>query len=121
MENEIKVIYEGEFVKVISNGEKDFKFAKKCWTSVVKVCKEKNIYRVLGISNTITPISPSEAYNHPKLFKELGINLKYKIAWVELNSEFNDIYEYTEIVLSNREFPGKLFTCIEEAKRWLLK
>lgn len=61
MENELKITFEGGFIQVISNGEKDFEFAKKCWTAVVKVCKENNIYRVLGIANTTLPISPSEA------------------------------------------------------------
>ena len=120
MENEFKVTFENDYVKVISNGEKNSDFAKKVWARTVEICLANNCYKILGIANTTKPISISEGYNHHEFFPKLGINYKFRIAWVELNSAFLENTRFIETVLNNRGLPGKMFTDIDEAKKWLL-
>jgi hypothetical protein len=56
---------------------------------------------------------------HADLFRRLGIDSKYRIAWVELNPLVHEAASFTEVVLSNRGLPGKLFNNPEDAKHWL--
>ena len=72
MKSQIVVSYEGDYVQVLSDGKKDYQFANKLWTEVVKKCKEKNCYRVLGIAQTSRPVTSDEAYHHKDLFKDIG-------------------------------------------------
>jgi hypothetical protein len=120
MEYEFSITFEKKYIKVISNGSKNFEVSKLIWTNVVEYCKKYDNYRVLGIANTTKAISTLEGFRHNELFNELGIDHNYKIAWVELNSKMLDTYKFVETVLSNRGLPGKLFSNIEEAEKWLL-
>jgi hypothetical protein len=120
MKNEMIVTFEKEYVQVISNGEKDYKFAKKLLSSMIKVCQENECFKVLGIGNTKRTPSTLVGFKYNEIFRELGINHKYQIAWVELNTEFNEYYRFIETVMKNRGLPGEVFTDIEEAKAWLL-
>ena len=56
-----------------------------------------------------------------ELFQRLGITHKYRIAWVELNPKTSATTPFIETVLSNRGFPGRLFSDASKAKKWLLK
>ena len=120
MENEIRVTLENNFVQVISNGDKNYKHVCEVWSKTTQFCLENDCFKILGIAKTTNPISSFEAYDHTKLFLELGISDKFKIAWVELNSKFKENIKFVEFVLNNRGFPGKVFDQIDTAKNWLL-
>lgn len=120
MANESRVTFEGDHVKVISNGEKNIEVATRIWTEVVKVCEKHDCYRVLGIADTTVPMDIMDAYDHGKLLDELGLKKKYRIAWVEKNPvAFNSVY-FIETVLINRSFTVRLFDDPADAKSWLV-
>ncbi len=119
MKNEFTVTFEDDLVQVRADGAKDFDFSEKVWTEVVRVCEANGCFDVLGIANTTVPIEVMEGYDHARLFEELGIDQKYRIAWVELNPEATDVVAFVETVLVNRGLPGKLFETADDAKKWL--
>ena len=120
MPNQLTVTYEGSHIQVLSDGDKNFDFSEKLWTSVAEMCQKHNCFNVLGIANTTTPIEAVEGYDHARLFRELNIGQDYRIAWVELNPDAVDIVSFIETVLVNRGLPGRLFPTVEEARNWLL-
>ncbi|NOR87181.1 MAG: hypothetical protein GQ527_06185 [Bacteroidales bacterium] len=120
MKTEIQITFENDYIKIIANGEKDFDIVKKIWSRAVETCVTNDCYKILGISNSTKAVSITDGYKHSELFRELGINYKYRIAWVELNSKMIENTQFIETVLQNRGLPGKLFKNIEDAKNWLL-
>lgn len=121
MNNELHVGLEDDHVKVIANGDKNLEFAKDMWTRVTAFCRENNCYRVLGLANSSTPLSYSEAFEIVTLFQELSIREPYKIAWVELNPDAYDAIDLTELLLRLRSYPVRLFSEENAAKHWLLE
>lgn len=77
IKTEIEVTFENDYVKIISNGEKNLDLAKKIWSRAVETCVTNDCYKILGIANTTKPISTMDGYYHHKLFRELGLNYKY--------------------------------------------
>lgn len=121
MKNELAVSFEGDHIKVIANGEKDLEFSTRLWEAVQKQCVQNSCYRVLGIAHTVSPVSTTEGYEHAGLFRQLGIDRKYRIAWVELNPEALDTVLFIETVLFNRGYSARAFSTISEAREWLLE
>ena len=120
MQNDFAVTFEGDYVRVISNGEKDLEFATKVWSEVVRACESNDCYHVFGLANTTMPMEALDAYDHGRLFRDLGLDSTYRMAWVETNPEAVDIVAFVETVLFNRGLPGRLFDCESEALEWLL-
>ena len=120
MKKEIIITFEGAYVQVVANGDKDFEYATELWTSVVKACQQYDCLKILGISTTGKPLKTMEAYQHAELFRELGLTHDYRIAWVELNPDAYETTYFVETVLVNRGFPGRLFEDEVQAKKWLL-
>ena len=108
------------YVQVILEGNEDFEVASRLWPEVKAFCKEKDCFKVLGIANTVSPLSVLDSYRHAELFRELGITNQYTIAWVELNADAFKATSFAETVLSNRGFPGRVFSDEKEAMNWLL-
>ena len=123
MKAEFKFTFKKNYVEIIVNGEPSSDLTDKLWSEAVEFCVANDCYRILGIANAAKPISIVNGYNHHEVFLKLGINHKYRIAWVEMNLDSTVIenYQFIETVLINRGLPGKLFEDVEEAKNWLLK
>jgi len=121
MHNKLEITFEGDHVRVLSEGDKDFAFSVKLWTDVSELCRQQDCFNVLGIATTNSPLEAVEGYDHARLFRDLGIDHKYRIAWVEKSDAGRDIIEFIETVLSNRGLPGRLFESVEEAEDWLLR
>ena len=119
MANELVITFEGDHIQVLSDGAKDFEFSTRLWTGVVGACEENDCFNVLGIANTTKPLETMEAFDHGKLFQELGISRKYRIAWVEQNPKGYDAAHLVESVLYNRGFLARLFPNVEQARKWL--
>lgn len=83
------VIYDDieDVIKVISNGGKSLKTARDLWHQVSSIAEKVNCFRVLGTAHTDKNHSTFEGYDHYELFEQLGIDRRYKIAWVEENSD----------------------------------
>ncbi len=120
MQREFTVTFADKYVRVVSDGEKDLEFSKTLWTEVIRTCEENNCYRVFGLANTTIPMEALDAYDHGRLFRDLGLDSRFRIAWVESNPEAIDIVAFIETVLLNRGLPGKLFDDEREAMEWLL-
>jgi hypothetical protein len=76
---------------------------------------------VLGEQYLLDSVTTLEAFDHPAMFKKLGITTKYQFAWVDNNPRTRETTEFVYNVLANRSVSyGKLFHDVESAKLWLL-
>ena len=121
MAAEFSVTFEGDHVKVVSLGDKSIEVARTVWTLVAETCQKHDCYKVLGIADSDKPLRLTEGYAHAEMFRDLGITAKYRIAWVELNPDGQDVIEFTETVLFNRGLPGRVFKSEERAREWLFE
>jgi hypothetical protein len=60
MRNKIEVTFEGNHVRVIADGDKDYHFQNRLWQEVTAECEKHQCFKVLGISNTTTPLEAVE-------------------------------------------------------------
>ena len=120
MKNELIITFEDDYIQIISNGEKNYEFSKQVWSGAVAACAKYNCYNILGVADTTVPLTTWEGYEHADLFEQLGIDNRYRIAWVEKNAEAYQAVYFVETVLFNRGFPGRVFLDVSEAKEWLL-
>jgi Cu/Ag efflux pump CusA len=120
MRNKIEVTFEGNHVRVIADGDKDYHFQNRLWQEVTAECEKHQCFKVLGISNTTTPLEAVEGYDTARIFRQLNIDSRYRLAWVETNAESRNMTEFIATVLANRGLPGRLFDTEEEATEWLL-
>ena len=118
--NEYLIYVKDGYIQLHSNGVKNLEFATALWTEVVEVCNEQKIYNILGISLTSSPINEDEAHGLLELSRELGMDSKFKLAWVELNPEFFDIVLFTEYLLSSNGMNIRSFYKEVQAREWLL-
>ena len=121
MLNKLKVTFEGDHVRVIADGDKDYHFQNRLWQEVTDACEKQQCFNVLGVSHTTTPLEAVEGYDTARIFRELNIDSRYRIAWVETNPESRNMTEFIATVLANRGLPGRLFDTEEEATKWLLE
>lgn len=120
MNNNLEISFEGDHVHVIADGDKDFAFSVKLWSGAANMCKKHQCFKILGVANTSRPLEAVEGYDHARLFGDLGIDHHYRVAWVEMNEDAQDMAAFVETVLSNRGLPGRLFATELEAREWLL-
>lgn len=121
MLNHLEVTFEGDHVLVRADGEKDYEFQERLSARVSRVCEKHQCFNVLGIGNTTRPFEVVECYEQPRVFRDNGIDERYRIAWVELNHDVLDVIELTASILANRDLPGLLFPTVDAAKEWLFK
>lgn len=115
----VTITFEGDHIRAESSGEKSITWARKFWTEIVETCAANECYKVLGISESITVMPIIDGFDHVALFKELGINTKYRIAWVELNPDAIKTVKFVDAALFNRMLPGRVFKDEEAARIWL--
>ena len=120
MENEIVITFEGDYVRAVANGEKDFDYNTKLWTGIVAACRENACLKVLGVAYTTRPLRTMEAYKSAEMFRRIGVTHEYRIAWVEKNPDEYDTPYFVETVLVNRGFTARLFSDEAQATDWLL-
>ena len=120
MTGKFSISFKGEFIEVLSDGDKDIEFALKLWTAVSEACEQRDCYKVLGIANTAKPLDTFDGFGHAELFQDLNLLGRLRIAWVEQNtSTLKEIY-FVETVLRNRGAEARLFEDVQQAKSWLL-
>jgi|GEM_PF-1606548 len=119
--NEFIIYEKDDYIQVHANGAKTLEFATSMWREVVKRCRTKKIYKILGIALTSDPLKKQEAKDLLPLFKELGLDQNYKIAWVELNPEYYEVILYAESLMSSNGVDAKFFYEVSHAKAWLNK
>jgi len=121
MSTHYQITHEGNQVVVRLKGVENIDVAERLWPGVVEACEEHKCFNVLGIADTTEPLSAADSFNHAELFRKLNIDHRYRIAWVELNSDAHEATSFAELVLSNRGLPGRLFADVQDAKEWLRK
>ena len=114
------ITFEGNHIRVESRAEKSIEWARELWGAVVRECVANDCYKVLGISESITVMPIMEGFDIVALFRELGINTKYRIAWVELNPAARKTVKFVDAALFNRLLPGRVFETEVQASKWLL-
>lgn len=118
--NEYIIYVKDGYIQLHTNGVKNLEYATTLWTELIDVCKANRIYKILGIALTSSPITEEEARGLLNLSKELGMDNKFKLAWVELNPEFYDIVLFTEYLLSSNGMNIRSFYKVDQARAWLL-
>jgi len=119
MTGTMKITFEGDHIRAESRSEKSIEWSRELWSAVVEACIANDCYKVLGISESLTVMPIMDGFDHVELFRELGINTKYRIAWVELNPDALKTVRFVDAALFNRLLPGRLFMTEEEARKWL--
>lgn len=113
------ISFEGDHIRAFAEAEKNIDWSRRFWRDVVDACERHDCYDFLGVSNSLTPMPFLDAHEHIQLFRDLGIDSRFRIAWVELNPEAVNIAKYASDALFNRGLPGEVFDTEEEARAWL--
>ena len=119
MSADLTITFEGDHIRAESRGVKTIAWAREFWSAIVEACEKYDCYKVLGISESTTVMPIMDGFDHVALFRELGINTKYRIAWVELNPEAVKTVRFVDAALFNRLLPGRAFETQEVARDWL--
>ena len=121
MAYEMSVTYMGYYVEVNSSGDKSIETALQLWREITRVCNQHHCYKILGIARSTRPMPVMDSISHEKLFKDLQVTHRYKVAWVELNPAAVDKTRFLETFVQNRSLVnGRLFEDVATAKQWLL-
>lgn len=117
---EFEIAHSESLVQVRVSGNLNEVDIRNLWAAIVEACDTYDCYDILGVSELDVPFSTVDAFIHQEIFTEVGVTLRHRIAWVNVDAESREVLEFTETVLLNRnQLNGGLFSTIEEAKQWL--
>ncbi|WP_323815283.1 hypothetical protein [Cellvibrio sp. NN19] len=112
---------EENYLHVDVQGMGNYDNAVTMWSNIAQACEQYQCYNVLGEQNLLQTVTIAEAFDHPALFKKVGITQKHRIAWVDKNPRTRNTTEFIRDVLTSRSVgTGRLFNDVESAKNWLL-
>jgi hypothetical protein len=125
MEYNLTIEADKEFIRFEVSGVrlpgKEKVYAQNVFSQIVKFCREKNQYKLLGIFNVEGKVSSSlESYRFASSPEEFGWDRKFKLALVDLNEESRIQNLFTENVAVNRGYNIKVFDNETSAIDWLL-
>jgi hypothetical protein len=123
MQDEIIVKYlQDGYVHALHYGDANYETSLELWRRIVAVCKEYNCFNILGESHNTKDLSTMDAFNHLKILDEVGLTLRYRVAWVIRAEGIGRGIEFDEtVIVKNRGLvQGGIFPSVEEARRWLL-
>lgn len=107
-------------LRVTTEGTFDFVNAFEMWEGIAKACDELGCYRILGVSKLNEPIPTMDAYDHLSMLQAVGINNKYRIAWVSGKPKLLERLRLAETVLRNRgSINIRIFTAVKRAEHWV--
>ena len=119
-----KIEFKGNYVQVNISGEVDIQSELESWKKIREECEKHKCYNVLGITGkNINLYGVMDTYEYPKIFEEVGIDSKYRIAWVNKDP---DVYELGKLVVNILKDQGIGYSCqtfsnVLDAKEWLLE
>jgi len=120
MDEGTTISYEGDHIRALSRAHKSIGWATEFFSDLVEACQTHHCYDVLSISESLSVIPILDGFDFIEIFRDLGIDKKYRIAWVELNPEAVETVKFVETSLYNRALPGRLFRSEDDARKWLL-
>lgn len=94
---------------------------KKAWREVAKIAREKNLAKILVISNATGRYPTWDAYQINSSLEECGIQREWKIAFVNLDQDSFQEVKFAETVAVNRGFNVSVFNKQENALKWISK
>lgn len=119
MNNKYLISCKEDHIEATSDGPKTLECIIHLWSEIIHACKECTCFNILNISNSLSPITVSEAINHLKSFEHLEITNDYRVAWVELNPACGKSTLLVESLLSSYGINIRTFMDIGDAKSWL--
>ncbi len=120
MSYKMAVTYEDNHILVKVSGKDDYETSREILSKIVDACKAHDCLNILGVAD-MSPLSVLDSFKHPEIFKELGITLKHRIAWVDKNEKTRESLRFCVMVLRNRGMiTGDIFEDVEKARDWLL-
>lgn len=121
MEDHIDISFEQTHIHVRVTGRGTRDQAIRLWREIAQTCRRHNCYKVLGEQDLKIAVSTLEALDHPEIFRQAGITEQFRIAWVDLNPRTYETTDFIRNVLANRTMgQGKIFSRLDDAKKWLL-
>ena len=119
MNNKYLVSYKNDYVEAISDGPRTLERIIHLWSKIIDACKDCTCTNILNITNSVSPITVTEAINHLKSFEHLQITNDYRVAWVELNPVCGKSNLLVESLLLTHGINIRTFMDIGDARRWL--
>ena len=108
------------YVVVLAKGNSDE--VLELWKKIADICTQHQCFNILGVTRTKSGIDTLVSLDHHTVFTEVGIDHRYRMAWVGENQRAYESIEFIKNVLANRSIAyGKIFTDESKAKTWLLK
>lgn len=122
MLDEIIIEHKGDYIHVRHYGRDSYDISLELWRRIVAACERYHCFNILGETHTTERLSTMDNYNHIKIFREAGVTLQHRIAWVVSEPESTPDIRFVGTVLRNRGLArGGIFPRVEDAKRWLLE
>lgn len=122
MDLDLKITPYKNYLHVEVRGIGNYENAVYFWQKVAEACNQYQCYNVLGEQYLLDSISTIDAFDHPAIFKKLGISTKYYFAWVDKNPRTRETTQFVYDVLASRSISyGRIFNDIDSAKEWLLE
>lgn len=121
MQDKITITFENDHVHVVVKVDQSYERSLAMWKDIVQACEEHDCYNILGETHDTKPLETMDAFGHINIFKEAGVTLKHRIAWVAYGQTNKDAIHFTEMSLKNRGLVnGHVFDSVEDARAWLL-
>ena len=121
MQYDLIVESQGGYIHARHYGENSYTISLELWRRITAACRENKCYKVLGETFTTNDLSTLDAFDHVKIFQQVGVDRRYRIAWVNHSAPMEKTIRFIETVLKNRGMAsGGCFSTQEEARRWLL-
>lgn len=122
MDLEVTITPYEDYLHITVKGLGSYKKAEAFWKQVVDACEQYQCYKVLGEQFLLDSMSTAEAFDHPALFRRVGITKKHKLAWVDKNPRTRETTQFVRDVLATRSVVcGRLFDDVDRAREWLLQ
>ena len=121
MDINIKIEKKDNHILVQYHGPDSLEISREIAIRTLAQCNEHKCYKILTLAHVTNKLSVIANYDLAAMFKDVGIPLGTKWAWVDLNPDVTDSSSFGAMVLYNRGFVVNAFVDIEAARSWLIE
>lgn len=90
------------------------------WKQITAACQDHDLFRVLAVFDLTGPLPTMSAFKVASSLHEIGLNWRFRIAFVDPHLESLPENQFGETVAVNRGVQVKVFTNETDALPWLL-
>jgi hypothetical protein len=110
-----------EIILVKNTGHQTYQDYVERIRELVALSEEIKVFRILSDNTEMNAdIGTMDIYEFPKLYRELGLSFKCKIALLISTEEPEiDDFKFYETVCLNRGYRSRIFFLYEDALEWL--